>query len=104
MIMHNPPHPGEILKEDIIEALNLSVTKTAEHLQITRKHLSNVCNGHNGISADLALRLEAVFGAPKAPAWLEMQAAYDLWKAKEKVDKRHLEAFNDDHFHAKAYG
>jgi antitoxin HigA-1 len=79
--MHNPAHPGGVLKYDIIQALDLSISKTADHLGISRKHLSNVCNGHNAITADLAIRLEKAFGSPTAETWLTMQSKYDLWKA-----------------------
>jgi len=84
MNMHNPAHPGEILKHDIIDALDITVTEAAKHLGVSRKHLSSICNGHNAIAASLAIRLEKVFGAPTAEAWMKMQAAHDLWVATEK--------------------
>lgn len=57
--MHNPPHPGETLREDVLPALGLTVTQAAEELGINRVTLSRVLNGKAGISIDLALRLEA---------------------------------------------
>lgn len=79
--MMNPPHPGELLKEDVIEELGLSVKETAERLGISRVTLSRVINGHAGISSDLALRLEMA-GVSTARAWLAMQVSYDLAQAK----------------------
>lgn len=84
--MHKPAHPGEILKEDIIEALHLNMESVANHLGYSRKHLSKVCNQKNPISAQLALRLEQAFGAPTAETWLKMQAQYDAWVARQNDD------------------
>lgn len=81
--MHNPPHPGEILKEDVLPELGLSVTAAAEHLKMSRVALSRVLNGRAAISAELALRL-ADWLPPSAESWLRMQSAYDLWKASKK--------------------
>ncbi len=79
-MMHNPPHPGEILKEDVIAALGLSVTEAAERLAISRVAFSRVLNCKAGISPDLAVRLEQA-GVSTAQAWMAMQANYDLWQA-----------------------
>lgn len=79
-MMHNPPHPGEILKEEVITPLGLSVTEAAERLAMSRVALSRVLNGKAGISPDLAVRLEQA-GVSSARAWLAMQANYDLWQA-----------------------
>jgi len=79
-MMHNPPHPGEVLKEDVIAALGLSVTEAAERLAMSRVALSRVLNRKAGISPDLAVRLEQA-GVSTARAWLAMQANYDLWQA-----------------------
>lgn len=80
MPMHNPPHPGEILREDVLPALDLKVGALAKHLGYSRTHLSTVLNGRAPISADLALRLELA-GISTGRQWLAMQAAYDLWQA-----------------------
>ena len=64
MDMFNPPHPGEIIREDCIKPLNLSVTEAAKGLGVSRQSLSELLNGRNGISADMALRLEKAGGAP----------------------------------------
>jgi addiction module HigA family antidote len=79
-MMHNPPHPGEILRDDVIAPLGLSVTEAAERLAMSRVALSRVLNGKAGISPDLAVRLEQA-GASTAQAWVAMQANYDLWQA-----------------------
>jgi antitoxin HigA-1 len=79
-MMHNPPHPGEILKEDVIAPLGLSVTEAAERLAMSRVAFSRVLNCKAGISPDLAVRLELA-GVSTAHAWMAMQANYDLWIA-----------------------
>lgn len=79
-MMHNPPHPGEVLREDVIAPLGLSVTDAADRLGMSRVALSRVLNGKAGISPDLAVRLEQA-GAGTAQAWVAMQANYDLWQA-----------------------
>jgi len=90
MNMHNPPHPGEIIKEICVEPLNLTVTSAAESLGVTRKTLSMLLNGKSGISPEMALRLSKVFGRTPE-AWLRLQLQYDLWKAKQNLDVDHLE-------------
>ena len=72
-MMHNPPHPGEVLREDVIAPLGLSVTDAADRLAMSRVALSRVLNGKAGISPDLAVRLEQA-GAGTAQAWVAMQA------------------------------
>jgi addiction module HigA family antidote len=90
MGMHNPPHPGEIIKEICVEPLGLTVTKAAESLGVTRKTFSMLLNGKSGISPEMALRLSKVFGRTPE-GWLRLQLQYDLWKAKQSVDIAHLE-------------
>ena len=80
--MFNPPHPGEIIKEDILPELGLSVTEAALQLGITRVALSRVINGKAAISTDLALKLEAWLDGPSAEVWLGMQLDYNLWHAR----------------------
>ncbi len=79
--MMNPPHPGELLQEDVIKALGLSVTETAKLLGMTHITLSRVLNGRTIVSPGLALRLEKA-GVGTARAWLAMQVDYDLAQAK----------------------
>jgi len=84
--MHNPPHPGESLRDDVLPALGLTVTDAAAQLGVTRAALSRVLNARAGISAEMALRLERWLGADhggRASVWLGMQAAYDLWHARK---------------------
>jgi len=81
--MFNPPHPGEILREDVLPELGMSVTKAAGQLGVTRVTLSRIINGKAGISPDMALRLAAwLDNTPES--WLNMQVAYDLWHAEQK--------------------
>ena len=85
MRMHNPPHPGEIIREFCIEPLNLSVTEAANALGVTRKTLSALLNGRSGISPEMALRLSKVFGRTPE-GWLRLQLRFDLWKTEQSVD------------------
>lgn len=90
MEMHNPPHPGEIIREFCIVPLNLTVTGAAKSLGVSRKTISLLLNGKSGISPEMALRLSKVFG--RSPeGWMKLQLQYDLWKAKKKVDIDKLE-------------
>lgn len=84
--MHNPPHPGETLREDILPALGLNVTQAAAQLGVTRAALSRVLNGRAAISPGMALRLEEWLGVKnggRADVWVAQQAAYDLWQARK---------------------
>ena len=85
MRMHNPPHPGEIIRQFCIEPLNLSVTEAANALGVTRKILSALLNGRSGISPEMALRLSKVFGRTPE-GWLRLQLQFDLWKTEQSVD------------------
>ena len=83
--MHNPPHPGETLREDVLPALGVTVTDAAAQLGVTRAALSRVLNGRAAISPEMALRLERWLGVDqggRAGLWLAMQSAYDLWQAR----------------------
>ncbi len=82
MRMHNPPHPGEILREFCIEPLGLSVTRAAKALGVSRKTLSAILNGRAGISPEMAIRLSKAFGT-SAESWLNQQVQYDLWLAEQ---------------------
>ena len=87
MAMHNPPHPGEILKHDVLPELGLSIVDAATALGVSRVTLSRVVNGRAAISADMALRLGAWLGNG-AEVWLRMQSAYDLWQARQRPQPR----------------
>jgi len=84
-MMHNPPHPGEVLREGWIEPLGLTVTAAAEALGVTRKTLSSILNGRAGITPTMALRLSRAFDTT-AESWLDQQMQYDLWHAMEAKD------------------
>ncbi|MGA3400437.1 MAG: HigA family addiction module antitoxin [Acetobacteraceae bacterium] len=83
--MHNPAHPGEVIREDCLKPLGLTVTAAAEALGVTRKALSDLLNGHSGISPGMAIRLEKV-GWSTADHWLRMQLQRDLWEARQRTD------------------
>lgn len=85
MPMKNPPHPGLSVRHDCLEPLRLSVTEAARRLGVSRKQLSDVLNGHAGISPEMAIRLDKAFGGG-AGTWLRLQAAYDLARALKKAD------------------
>ena len=86
MVMHNPPHPGRIVRQDCLKALDLSVTEGAKVLGVSRQALNNLVNEDAGISPEMAIRLEKAFGST-ADTWLRMQAVYDLAQArKKKID------------------
>jgi addiction module HigA family antidote len=88
MRMHNPPHPGETLRDDVLPALELTVTDAACQLGVTRVTLSRVLNGQSAISPEMALRLERWLGLEhggRAAVWLAMQCAYDLWHAEKSA-------------------
>ena len=84
--MHNPPHPGEVIRELCLEPLGLTVTKTAKALGVTRKSLSELLNGKAGISPEMAIRLSMAFQT-SAESWLNQQVQYDLWKIRQTRGK-----------------
>lgn len=79
--MHNPAHPGEVLREYLPK--DLPVAEAAQRLGVSRQALSALLNGRAGISAEMALRLEAALGT-SAEMWVQMQAARDLWQARQQ--------------------
>ncbi len=94
MQMHDPPHPGELIREDCLTPLGLSVTAAAKWLGVSRQSLSELLNGRNGISPEMAIRLEkAGWGA--AETWLRMQLSYDLWHAKLRADAINVKKYPD---------
>lgn len=84
MRMHNPAHPGEVLREYMGD---LSVTRLADHLGVTRATLSRLLNGSAGVSAEMALRLSEAFRT-SPDFWLNMQSQYELWKASRAKRKQ----------------
>jgi len=86
MAMKNPPHPGLSIRHDCLEPLGLSVTEAAKRLGVSRKQLSDLLNGHAGISPEMAIRLDKAFGGG-AETWYRLQAAYDLAQAMKGADR-----------------
>ncbi len=85
MVMYNPPHPGEVIREFCVEPMGLTVTKAALRLGVTRKTFSTLLNGKADISPEMAIRVSKLFGGT-AESWLIQQAQYDLWQALQKAD------------------
>lgn len=79
MTMFNPAHPGEILKELIIDTLGLTIRGAENYFDISGKTLSKVLNARGAVTPEMAVRLELVFCKPSADHWLRLQNAYDLW-------------------------
>ena len=90
MQMHNPPHPGEILRELCLEPLGVSITRAAQALGVSRKTLSAILNGRAGISPEMAVRLSIAFDT-SAESWLNQQALYDLWLARQNMGAYQVE-------------
>ncbi len=82
-MMHNPPHPGEVIRELCLAPLGISVTDAAKALGVSRKALSELLNGKTGISPEMALRLSDAFDTTPE-SWLTQQMHYDLWQIKKK--------------------
>jgi addiction module HigA family antidote len=89
MTMHNPPHPGEVIRELCLEPLGISVTVAARGLGVTRKTLSELLNGKSGVSPSMALRLAIAFDST-AESWLNMQQQYDLYHARKNPALRRV--------------
>jgi addiction module HigA family antidote len=90
--MHNPPHPGEVLRELCLEPLGLSVSEAAKALGVSRKTLSAILNGRAGISPEMAVRLSIAFDT-SAESWLNQQTQYDLWIAEKRRKSLRVEKF-----------
>ncbi|MBN2497363.1 MAG: HigA family addiction module antidote protein [Deltaproteobacteria bacterium] len=86
MRMHNPPHPGEVIRELCLKPLGLSVTDAAKHLGVSRKALSELLNGRARVSPEMAIRLSIAFDTTPE-SWLSMQMEHDLWMAEKSRSK-----------------
>ena len=86
MKMHNPPHPGEVLRELCLKPLDLNVTDAARALGVSRKTLSTILNGRAGISPEMAVRLSLAFSTT-AETWMNQQVQYDLWHVERRRKK-----------------
>jgi antitoxin HigA-1 len=82
--IHDPPHPGEVLKGLHMDPLNLTIKEVAEHLDVDRKTVSRLINRHTGITAEMAIRLSKAFNTTP-DLWMNMQTNYDLWHAKQRT-------------------
>jgi addiction module HigA family antidote len=82
-MMHNPPHPGEVIRALCLEPIGISVTEAAKALGVSRKALSSLLNGHTGVTPEMALRLAIAFETTPE-SWLVQQMQYDLWKTSQK--------------------
>ncbi len=85
--MFNPPHPGALLREDVLPAMGLTVTDAADQIGVTRPALSRLLNERSGISTEMALKIEDWLGVDRggrADVWLEMQLKHDLWQARQR--------------------
>lgn len=88
MKMHNPPHPGLTLRDDVLPALGLTATEAAQQLNVARATLSRVINGRAAISPEMALRIKAWLGVERggeARLWIAEQSAYDMWQAEKRI-------------------
>ena len=93
MKMHNPPHPGEIIRKLCLEPLGLTVTRAAKGLGLSRKTLSQLLNGRAGVSPEMAIRLGKAFGG-SPESWLQQQSQYDLWKVRNELGEPDVERFH----------
>ncbi|PKH00543.1 HigA family addiction module antitoxin [Paraglaciecola sp. MB-3u-78] len=94
MAMFNPAHPGEILKEFVIDSLELTITDVAKHLDVSRKTLSKVLNAKGSVTPEMAVRLELAFGKPSADHWLRLQNAHDLWQTRKEKGSLNVSPYN----------
>jgi addiction module HigA family antidote len=84
MLMHDPPHPGELIRDVCLAPLGLTVTEAAAGLGVTRKTLSSLLNGHSCVTPLMSIRLSKAFGG-SPESWLNHQMQFDLWHAQQKA-------------------
>jgi addiction module HigA family antidote len=94
MAIFNPAHPGEILKELVIDSLELTITDVAKHLDVSRKTLSKILNAKGSVTPEMAVRLELAFGKPSADHWLRLQNAHDLWQVRQIKSELHVQPYS----------
>jgi addiction module HigA family antidote len=92
MPMNSPPHPGEVIRELCIEPSGLTVTAAAAVLGVSRKTLSELLNGHSGISPEMAVRLSKAFGG-SVESWLSQQMRYDLAQIQSRADEINVQPY-----------
>lgn len=93
MMIHNPLHPGEIVKDTLIDGAKLSVTEAAKNLGVSRTALSRLLNGHAGISPEMAVRLSKLLGT-SIEMWINLQAQYDTWQISRTAHKIKIKPLN----------
>jgi len=93
-IIHNPLHPGIIVKDELIDATGLSVTEASERLGVSRTTLSRLLNGHSSISPEMALRLSKFFNT-SIEMWINLQAQYDTWLIGKKINKIRIKPYDE---------
>ena len=96
-MIHNPKHPGKMVKTLCLEPLGLSVTEAAKALGISRPTLSKLINGKINITPEMAIRLSVVFHTSDE-LWVNLQSGYDLWKAQKQKKKLHLKPLKFEDF------
>jgi len=89
MKMHNPPHPGEIIKGLWLEPMGISITTASQALGISRKTLSKIINGNGSVTPEMAVRLSIALGS-SAESWMGHQVAYDLWQIEQYKNELHV--------------
>ncbi len=92
MAMKNPPHPGQVIRELCLSPMSLTVTAAAKGLGVSRKALSELLNGHSGISPEMAVRLHKAFGG-SVESWLTQQMQYDLAQVQKRADSIDVQQF-----------
>lgn len=98
MAMHNPVHPGEFIRTEIIEAQGLSVTAAAKVLGVSRPALSNLVNQNADLSGEMALRIEKAFGV-SMDTLMRMQSKYDIAEARKDAGKIRVRRYQPDSAH-----
>ena len=86
MRMHNPAHPGEIVREMYLKPLDVTITQAADALGVSRKHVSAIVNARASVAPDMAMRLALAF-ATESELWVNLQAQYDLWTVSKKAPR-----------------
>lgn len=90
MGMHNPPHPGEFIREVYLEPFQVSARQVAEKLRVAPSTFNRLVNGESGVTPEMALRLSKTLG--RSPeSWLAMQYNHDLWQARQQVNLKEVE-------------
>ncbi len=92
MPMYNPPHPGAVIRTEIVEANNLTVSDAAKALGVSRQALSGLLNGRVDLTGEMAMRIEKAFG-PKLETLMGMQSAYNIFQIRQSTKKINVRRF-----------